>query len=289
MKGTMTSGVSLLALLAAQHVFAAAAPVVEAVPIAQGLYLLEGGGGANASVLIGEDGALVVDSKLDEASAAAALSAIDGMFDGEIRFLVNTHVHPDHTGGNLPYGERGAVIIGHEEVREILAAGQRGGPPAPGAALPVLTFGDQGGMTLHLNGETVHIRHMPPAHTTDNSIVHFVNANVYQLGDLYSPVRYPVLAGGTLQGFMQGIDAVLAEADAGARFIPGNGPVMDRAALEDFRAMLADVHGRVSQMVEDGMSLEEVQAAMPTAQYDAVWGSPDRFLPGLYRELAAGE
>ena len=264
---------------------AADAPPVTASEIAPGLYLFSGGGGANSSALIGDEGVLVVDSKLDATSASAELAAIQELEASPLRFLINTHVHPDHTGGNEIYGEAGAVIIGHEDVRAILAAGQRGGPPAPAAALPVLTFASGSGVTLHLNDETIRVLHVPPAHTADNSIVHFVNANVYQLGDVYSGNRYPMLAGGTLQGFIAAVDMVLAETNDSARFIPGNGPVTGRAELESYRAMLVSTGEQVSQAISAGKTLEQVTAANPTAAYDATYGAPERFLSGLYNDL----
>ena len=202
-----------------------------------------------------------------------------------MRFLINTHVHPHHTSGNLSYANQGATIIAHEDVRTILSAGQRGGPPEPVATWPVLTFANGGGMTLQLNGETVHIVHMPPAHTADNSMVYFVNANVYQLGDIYSASRYPVIAGGTLQGFIDAIDLVLAEANADAKFIPGNGPVASRADVVAYKEMLAQVSANIAQLVEDGKTLEEVVAEKPTAAFDATWGSPERFLPAVYAQM----
>jgi cyclase len=276
-----------LTLLQARLTFAAAAPApVEANEIVPGLYLVTGGGGANSTILTGPEGSLVVDSKLDIESAQAQLAVLDGMTQVPLRYLINTHVHPDHTGGNEAYGQRGAVIIAREETRAILAAGQRGGPPAPAAALPTVTFDGQP-LTLHLNGETVVIRPMPAAHTTDNNIVHFVNANVYQLGDVFSAARYPLAAGGTFQGFIDTADQVLAMANNEARFIPGNGDIEDIAALRAWRDMLVAVRDSVSALVKEGKSLEDVVAAAPTASYDATYGTPERMLPGLYQELSA--
>jgi glyoxylase-like metal-dependent hydrolase (beta-lactamase superfamily II) len=276
-----------LALLNTPLLYAAAAPApVEAVEVAAGLYQVTGGGGANSVMLIGPEGALVVDSKLDLASAQAELALLDELYQGPLRYLVNTHVHPDHTGGNEAYGERGTVIIARDETRAILAAGQRGGPPAPAAALPTVTF-DGAPLTLHINGETVVIRPMPGAHTTDNSIVQFVNANVFQLGDVFSTARYPVLAGGTFQGFIDTADQVLALANEQSRFIPGNGAIEDIAALRAWRAMLLAVRASVAALVAQGNSLEQVVAAGPTAAYDSTYGSPERMLPALYREISA--
>ncbi|HEY0963112.1 MAG TPA: MBL fold metallo-hydrolase [Pseudomonadales bacterium] len=265
---------------------AEAPPPVAAEQIAPGLYLVTGGGGANSSILVGPDGALVVDSKLDMASAEAELAVLDGLHDGELRYLINTHVHPDHTGGNEAYGNAGATIIARDETRAILAAGQRGGPPAPAAALPTITF-PNGQLTLAINGETVVIREVAPAHTTDNSIVHFVNANVFHMGDVFQATRYPLAAGGTYQGFIDAADAVLALANDQSKFIPGNGALEDIAALRAFRDMLVDVRGKVAALVMEGKTAEEIAAAKPTAAYDATYGDPSRMIPGLVQELAA--
>jgi len=285
MKSRFLLLMATLSLINAQSLLAAAAPPpVEAKEISPGLYFVTGGGGANSVILTGSDGALVIDAKLDIASAEEELAVLNGIYKGPLRYLVNTHVHPDHTGGNEAYGKRGAVIIAREETRAILAAGQRGGPPAPVAALPTLTFDGQP-LVLHLNGETVVIRPMPAAHTTDNNLVQFVNANVYQLGDLFSTSRYPVIAGGTFQGFIDSAEQVLAVANAEARFIPGNGEIEDIAALRAWREMLVTVKANVAALVAKGNSLEQVVAAKPTAAFDATFGTPERLVPALYQEL----
>ncbi|MES2625139.1 MAG: MBL fold metallo-hydrolase [Pseudomonadota bacterium] len=286
------SATGLLALLAVNspQVYSAAAevPPVAASVIVGNLYLVTGGGGANSVALLGDEGGLVVDAKLDIASADAELAVLKGLSAKPVKFLLNTHVHPDHTGGNLSYANQGATIIAHEDVRKILSAGQRGGPPEPAAALPVLTFANGGGMTLQVNGETVHIVHMPAAHTADNSMVYFVNANVYQLGDIYSASRYPVIAGGTLKGFIDSINLVLGEANEQARFIPGNGPVATRADVVAYKTMLEKVYSNIEKLVAEGKTLEEVVAAKPTAEFDATWGSPERLLPAVYEQMKAG-
>ena len=265
---------------------AEAPPPVAAEELAPGLYLVTGGGGANSSMLTGADGTLVVDSKLDVASAEAELAVIDGLTDAPLRFLLNTHVHPDHTGGNEAFGKRGATIIARDETRAILAAGQRGGPPAPADALPAITF-PSGQLTLQMNGETIVLREVAAAHTTDNSIVHFVNANVFHLGDVFQATRYPLAAGGTYQGFIDAADQVLAMANERSRFIPGNGAIEDIAALRAFRDMLADVRGKVAALVAEGKSADDIIAAKPTAAYDATYGDPARMLPGLITEVSA--
>lgn len=287
MKTSLPLITAALALCSTQLLFAAAAPApVEAVELAPGLYQVTGGGGANSVILTGTEGTLVVDSKLDVESARAELAVLDGLAKGPLRYLINTHVHPDHTGGNEAYGQRGAVIIARNETRAILAAGQRGGPPAPAAALPTMTF-DGAPLTLHLNGETVIIRPVPAAHTTDNSIVQFVNANVFQLGDVFSTSRYPVVAGGTVQGFIDASDQVLALANEQSRFIPGNGAIESIGALRAWRDMLMAVRESVAAQVARGQSLEQITASKPTEAYDSLYGSPERLLPALFQELSA--
>lgn len=280
--GSLTTGAAL-----AQPAAGGAAAPVEAALLRGNVYLLAGGGGANSSALVGADGVLIVDAKISTDSAAGIVEALADVTDGEVRFLVNTHEHPDHTGGNEFFGARGAAIIAHEGVREVLAAGQRGGPPAPAVALPIVTIAPGGGMTLHVNGETVEILDMPPAHTASNAMVRFVGADVYHLGDLYTRTRYPVIAGGTVQGFIDSADRVLEMADADSLFIPGIGDVGDRADLMRYRNMLVTVRDRVADLVRQGKSLDEVAAANPTAEFDAIYGDPSRlFLPPMYQELS---
>lgn len=284
---SVAAAASLLAAGAAQAQPAAgrAAAPVEAAHLSGEVYLLTGGNGANSSALVGPDGVLLIDSKTDRASAEGVLEALADITDSGVRYLVNTHEHPDHTGGNEFFGDRGATIIALEGVRDVLAAGQRGGPPAPDVALPIVTIRAREGTTLHLNGETVEVLDMPAAHTASNAMVHFVEADVYHLGDLYTRTRYPVIAGGTLQGFIESADRVLAMSDADSIFIPGIGDIGDRADLMSYRNMLVTVRDRVAALVERGMSMDEVAAANPTAEFDAIYGDPSRlFLPVIYRE-----
>ena len=170
----------------------------------------------------------------------------------------------------------------------MLAAGQRGGPPAPPAALPAVTFPDGGGVTLFVAGERVEVLHAPPAHARDNSIVHYVDSNVLHLGDLYSPSRYQLIAGGTFRGFIEAAELALSLSDDATKIVPGVGAVSSRADLEAYRDMLITVRDRVAALVREGKSLEQVIEAKPTAEFDATWGSPDHmlFLPAIYAELA---
>jgi glyoxylase-like metal-dependent hydrolase (beta-lactamase superfamily II) len=266
---------------------AAAPPPVRAELVTGRIFVLTGGGGANSTVLIADDGSLLVDTK--SAAAAPEIAAFVAAQGGApIRYVVNGHVHPDHTGGNEAFGASGARIVAHEGTRAVLAAGQRGGPPAPPAALPAITFPDGGGVTLFAGEERVEVRHAPPAHAADNSIVRYVDSNVLHLGDLFSPSRYQLIAGGTFQGFIDAAELALSLADDETLIVPGVGAVSRRADLVAYRDMLTTVRDRVAKLVRDGKSLEEVVAAKPTAEFDARWGSPDHmlFLPAIYAELA---
>lgn len=265
---------------------AAAPPPVRAERIAENVYVLTGGGGANSTLLVSRDGSLLVDTK----SAAAhddIVKLVEQLGGGPIRYVVNGHVHPDHTGGNEAFGASGARIVSHEETRAVLAAGQRGGPPAPAAALPTITFPDGGSVTLHVGGQRVDVLHAPPAHAHGNSIVRYVDANVLHLGDLFSPSRYQLIVDGTFQGFIDAAEIALSLADDATKIVPGVGAVSSRADLVAYRDMLTTVRDRVAALVREGKTLEEVVAAKPTAEFDAQWGSPDHmlFLPVIYAEL----
>ena len=279
---------SVLALAATANAQAPTTPPpVNAQQVAGHVYVLTGGGGANSSLLIGPQGALLVDTKSPGATEQI-MSIAQELGSAPIRFVVNGHVHPDHTDGNANFARRGAVIIAHQEVRDVLAAGQRGGPPSPAEALPVVTFADGGEIDLYLNDEHVRVFHAPPAHSHDNSIVQYVESNVLHLGDLYGPNRYQLIAGGTFQGFIDGADLALKLADENTKIIPGVGAVADRAALVAYRHMLVTVRDRIAQRVAAGDTLEQAIASKPTAEFDATWGSPDHalFLPVIYAELA---
>src|SRR5262245_30175862 len=264
-----------------------APPPVRSERVAGRVYVLTGGGGANSSLLVGPEGALLVDSK--SASAADQIVALaKELGSGPIRYLVNGHEHPDHTNGNESFGKLGIPIIAHEAVRSVLAAGQRGGPPSPPAALPTLTFPDGGAITLHVGGERVEIRHAPPAHAHSNIIVHYLDSNVLHLGDLYSPSRYQLIVDGTFQGFIDAAEIALRLANDDTKIIPGVGAVTGRAQLVAYRDMLVTVRDRVARLIAEGKTLEEVVAAKPTAEFDATWrGSDNRlFLPVIYTQLS---
>ena len=208
------------------------------------------------------------------------VDAIRGISNGNIRFLINTHVHPDHTGGNENIGEMGVVILAHDRVRVRLAE------RLPAVALPVLTYNDTA--TLHLNGEEVHIFGVPPAHTDGDSFIQFKGSDVLHLGDAFRTVAFPVIDrnnGGTLPGTIDALAMAIGVAGPDTKIVPGHGVVSSRDDVIEFRDMVLDVSRRVSEMVEQGRTLEQVLTGGVTAAQRSKWGDPERFLTAVYQEL----
>ena len=250
---------------------------VEIVPhhVAGGVYYLEGAGG-NIGLSVGEDGVVMIDDQFAPLTEKI-VAAIRTLSDGDIRFVINTHVHGDHTGGNENLGRMGVAILARDEVRVRLAETQ-----AP-EALPVLTYSDA--ITVHLNGDEVHAFPVPPAHTDGDSFIHFRSADVLHLGDVFRTTGFPyidVANGGTVDGTLEALAVAIGMAGPDTKIIPGHGGVSTRDDVRAFRDMILDVRGRVAELVERGMTLEEVVAARPAAAYEAQWGDPERFLGGVY-------
>jgi glyoxylase-like metal-dependent hydrolase (beta-lactamase superfamily II) len=215
-------------------------------PVRDGIYMLEGQGG-NIGLLVGNDGAFLIDDQFAPLTKKI-LAAVKKLNPKHPKFLVNTHWHFDHTGGNENLGEAGTVIVAHDNIRkrmstkQFIAAFKRKVPPSPEAALPVITFSD--GVTFHWNGETVRVRHIPRAHTDGDSIVHFTKANVIHTGDLVFNGIYPFIdasSGGRLDGVIRGVEALLEMADDDTRFIPGHGPLATMKDLVTYHDMLVGV------------------------------------------------
>jgi cyclase len=282
-------GVTVVAALAAGGAAAQGEDfsAVEIVPhhLAGNVHYLEGRGG-NIGVLIGEDGVVMVDDQFAPLTEKI-VAAIGALTDEDIRFVINTHVHPDHTGGNENLGGMGIAIIAHDNVLVRLMQGIRGGPPAPEAAWPVVTYGD--GINMHLNGEDIAVVKVPPAHTDGDSFIHFKTANILHLGDVFRTGAFPVIDvanGGSARGTIEALQMAITMAEPDTIILPGHGTPSTRDDVQEFLDMVIDVEARVSDLVEQGMTLEQVMAAMPTAAYDdAGLGSPERFLTGLYESL----
>lgn len=245
--------------------------------VADGIWMLQGAGG-NLGLAAGEDGAFLIDDQFAPLTDKIRASVAE-VTDQPIRFLLNTHWHFDHTGGNENLGKAGVLIVAHDNVRERMSVDQfieafnREIPAAPEVALPVVTFNDE--VTFHLNGETIRVFHVPPAHTDGDSVIHFQKADVVHMGDILFNGGYPFIdlsSGGSVDGVLAAVNRVLAMTDADTKFIPGHGPLASRKDLVAYRDMLQEVRARVAALVAEGKSLEEVQAAKPTEDLDETWG-----------------
>lgn len=288
----------LASLMAAAAVAESQAPtpaVIETQALRSGLHVLRGAG-CNVVVWNGPEDVLVVDSG-NAATTPQLLEAIGRVADGSVRFLVNTHWHPDHVGGNAALRRDGALAIAHQQTRALMAARQAVPaydlevPAAPRDALPSVTFDDT--LTLHLNGDRLALLHVPGAHGTGDLIAWWETANVVHVGDAYYAGGYPFVDsanGGSLAGLVAALETVLSRADAHTIIVPGHGPVSNRAELTAYRDMLVAVGTRVRELVEQGKSLDEVLEAQPTAEYDERYGpgavSADRFVRNLYADLS---
>jgi len=263
--------------------------------VAEGIWVLAGAGG-NIAVSAGADGVFLVDDEWAPMTPKVK-AAVAALSDRPLRFILNTHWHPDHTGGNKDLGEAGTLIVAHDNVRlrmstdQFIEAMGMKFPPSPARALPVVTFNDA--VTLHLNGDDVEAFHVPPAHTDGDAIVHFRRAGVVHMGDLFFNGMYPFVdlsSGGSFEGYIAAADRALALGE-GTRIIPGHGPVGTRADLRAYRDMLVTVRDRVKPLVQAGKTPAEVVAARPLADLDAKWGNgfmkPEQFLSIVVQSMAA--
>jgi cyclase len=250
---------------------------VTTVPVAAGVYMLQGAGG-NIGVSAGSDGVFLVDDQYAPLTDKIK-AAVTRINPAPIRFVLNTHWHGDHSGGNENLGKSGVLIVAHENVRRRMSVEQFNAlfnsraAAAPGAALPVVTFSDT--VTFYLNGDSIVAFHVAPAHTDGDALVYFRHANVLHAGDTFFNGFYPfidVSSGGTIEGTIAAADRMLAVANADTKIIPGHGPLATRVELQAYREMLVGVRDRVRRAMAGGRTLEQVIAAKPTADLDAVWG-----------------
>jgi len=259
--------------------------------VAPGISMLVGAGG-NIGVFSGADGVVLIDDQYAPLTPKIR-AAVGAISDAPIRFVLDTHWHHDHTGGNVNLTGAGALIVAQDNVRmrlstdQLLAATDPNATPNTPAALPIVTFDRS--VSFYLNGDTMKAVHFPHAHTDGDAIVFFEKANVVHMGDCFFNGNYPFIdleSGGSIDGMIAAVQAVLAGTDAETRFIPGHGPLGDRGALEAYHSMLLGARAKVAALVRAGKSLEEVQAAKPTAAWDGVWGKgwikPDKFVEEVY-------
>ena len=270
---------------------------IKTTKIAGNFYTLEGQGGT-IGVLAGPDGVLMVDSQFAPLGDKI-VAAIKQISDGRIRFLINTHVHGDHTGGNENIAKQGAVILARENLRARLAkpaptAGGQPGVPAPPMALPMITYDSP--LTIRMNGEEVQLIPVPVAHTDGDTMVYFPTANVLMTGDFYRSTGYPNIDrnnGGSMNGMLAGFDLIAKTGRPDTKIIPGHGAIVDKSAVAAHKAMMIGVRDKVAALVKQNKTQEEVVAAKPAAEFDSkVTGATpmtaDRFVGQLYQELKSG-
>ncbi len=265
--------------------------------VAPGVAVLFGAGG-NIGLSHGEDGNVLIDDQFAPLvpRIEAAVKTVD---PDPVRFVINTHWHGDHTGGNEAFGKAGAVIVAHDNVRQRMSIESfsrrfnRTNPASPKAALPVVTFA--GGVSFHLNGDRLQVVHVPHAHTDGDSLVYWTGANVIHMGDLFfHRMSFPFIdreSGGSIDGLIRGVTRGLQLVRPGGRVIPGHGPVATRAELAAYLAMLVDVRAKVAAGIAAGRTRAQVIAANPTARYTGVardgFIKPADFVGGIYDELRA--
>ena len=265
--------------------------------LAEGVYMLIGAGG-NIGLSIGDDAVFVVDDQYAPL-APKILAAIAQLTNKPVRFIMNTHWHGDHTGGNEEMGKTGALIVAHDNVRrrmsseQVLTFFQRTVPASPSGALPVITFSDT--VTFHINGDEVEAFHVANAHTDGDAFIVWRKANVVHAGDVFVTYGFPFIdlaSGGSIDGMIAAVDLLLTLGNENAKIIPGHGPLSDRAAVQEYGKMLKTIRDRVRQLKSAGRSLEQTLASRPTAEFDARLGNgfikPDQFVTMVYESVRIG-
>ena len=267
---------------------------IETIKAAGCAHMLKGAGG-NIGVCAGDDGVFLIDDQFAPLTEKIR-AAIAKISDKNIRFLINTHWHFDHVGGNESIGESGAVIVAHENVRNRMSSDQFIGffqknvPAAPESALPIITFSRD--LTFHLNGEEIHVFHVKNAHTDGDAIVYFKNANVIHTGDIYFEGIYPFIdtsSRGTVDGVIKAVERILDIIDDDTKVIPGHGPMSNKAGLADYLYMLVNLKEAVVKQIQKGKTIEEIQSSQAAREFDEKLGhgflTSDQFLAILYEDL----
>ena len=255
------------------------------------VYMLEGEGG-NIGVSAGEDGVILIDDQYPPLTEKI-LAAVKVISDKPIRFVINTHWHFDHTGGNENLGKGGVIIVAHDNVYKRLSSEQfiqllnnRKVPAMPKAGLPMVTFSDS--VTFRVNGDEITAYRIPAAHTDGDVLVRFKNANVIHTGDVFAAYRYPFIDvenGGSVKGVIAAMDRLLPTLDDNTKVIPGHGPLSGKKDVIAFREMIVKVSSRVETAAKQKKTVDQVVALKPTREYDDVWGKyrkPDQFAEILY-------
>ena len=303
--GIMAVATTLLLLLAgsalAQQPPAAAPPPdfskveIKTTDLGDNVYMLEGQGG-NITVAVAKDGIIMVDGEFAPLHDKIK-DAISTVSNQTIKYLINTHFHGDHTGGNAPFAKDGVTIVSEVNVKNRLAAGTTNGltgvktPPAAPEALPSKTY--TGSYHIRLRGRVADLRHIENAHTDGDTYVWFKTANVLSTGDTFTNGRYPNIDfanGGNIKGMIAATDAYLKLANDKTRIVPGHGPLADKAALMAYHTMLVTARDRMAKLVKEGKSEDDVVAAKPFADFDVKWAPTElaskNFIRVVYHSLA---
>jgi glyoxylase-like metal-dependent hydrolase (beta-lactamase superfamily II) len=273
---------------------------IKVTKVAGNVYLLQGGEGGNMAASVGEDGIVLVDDEFAPLATkiAAALKSI-GITDKPVRFIINTHYHFDHTGGNLPFSQQGSTIIAHDNVRTRLTSGGTAGNggalhfdevPADRAALPVITFDHD--VSVHLNGEDVRALHYPSGHTDGDVIIFFPKANVVHMGDDYVRYGFPfidVQAGGSVQGMIKACEGAIEILPPDVKIIPGHGELSNVPEVREYINMLRDTSAVIGKAIRAGKSLEQMKQqkllAAWSSKYSNDFVDTNIFIETLYNSL----
>ena len=268
---------------------------IKTTDLGDGVYMLEGQGG-NITVALAKDGIIMVDGQFAPLhdKIKAAIAVISNL---PVKYLINTHFHGDHTGGNEAFAKDGALVVSEINVKTRLAAGTSNGltgaktPPAPAGALPAKTY--TGAFKIRMIGRVADLKHIANAHTDGDTYVWFKTANVLSTGDTFTNGRYPNIDfanGGNIKGMIAAADIYLKLTNAKSRIVPGHGPIADKAALVDYRTMLVTARDRMAKLVADGKSEDDVVAAKPFPDLDAKWAPTElaakNFIRVVYHSLA---
>ena len=242
---------------------------IQTTDLGHGIYMLEGAGG-NITVAASSEGVIMIDTQFAPMTAKIK-AAIAKITPQPIRYVIDTHYHPDHTGGNANFAKEGAVIVAQENVRKRLAAN-----PQMAAGAPIVTYAD--GIEIHLGDKTAQVHHMDPAHTDGDSYVYFPDANVLATGDIFGSFRFPtgdVRGGGSVDGMLASANKLLNLVNDETKIVPGHGPLARKADLIEFRNMVQDSRDRIAKLIAEGKSVDEVVRAKPLADWYAKRGGDD--------------
>jgi glyoxylase-like metal-dependent hydrolase (beta-lactamase superfamily II) len=287
---TFKLAITSLAALAAAHA-QLQMPEVETTDLGDGIYIMTTGVAGNLALLTGDDGAVLVDDQLPNTGSLIEGAIVEIMGEGAPRFIVNTHWHGDHTGGNAHFAALGSTVAAHHNIRTRLDDSEAEWAQQDGV-LPILTFGDD--LNFHMNGQTVKVIHVPDAHTDGDALVYFREADVLHMGDVLFSGLFPYIdldSGGTVDGFMAALERGLEIAGPETTVIAGHGPLSTEADIQASLDMVRETSSRVRALVAEGADREAVAEAAPLADYEEDWAwrfiTTERMLDALYNDAVA--